>query len=381
LRDAQRWSTGNPLAATLFDGREYRFAGPRERAIFVASPETYAPVLGGDCVVTYADSKKRRAGQLRYAVVHRGRLYFVADEDCLRRFTAHPEQFENVDLADGGRCPVSRQIEQRDVAGAPATVAIYGGTRYFFASAHHRAKFLMDPESFGAAASRHEIASQADPRLPNASPRLDRSDAQSPAGTAKSAADVKARSNGGEDILLDSQPAMGGYCPVSIRENGVWIRGRYDYRVEFGKLILLTAGATEHDALLHDPVKYVPALSGDCAVTLVDEGKHVRGSIFHAAEYHGRLFLFADAQRKSTFKADPERYAAVDLAAEGACRVTQVDEAKTSPGLAEFAAWHGGLVYYFAGADQKAKFLAAPERYVEPTAVNTEQSASDFESP
>ena len=168
---------------------------------------------------------------------------------------------------------------------------------------------------------------------------------------------------------------------MSIRENGVWIRGRYDYRVELADLVLLTAGATEHDALLHDPVKYIPALSGDCAVTFVDDGQRVRGSIFHAAEYHGRLFLFADAQRKSTFKADPERYASVDLAAGGACRVTQLDEARTAPGLAEFAAWHGGLVYYFAGVDQKEKFLAAPERYMAPSAVDTEQSASALESP
>ena len=80
----------------------------------------------------------------------------------------------------------------------------------------------------------------------------------------------------------------------------------------------------------------------------------MRGSIFHAAEYHGRLFFFADAQRKAAFKADPERYASVDLAADGACVVTQVDEAQARAGFAEFAAWHGGLLYRFAGAEQKA---------------------------
>jgi YHS domain-containing protein len=381
LRDAQRWLPGNPLAATLFDGREYRFASPRELAIFVASPETYAPVLDGDCAVTYAESKERRAGQPRHAALHRGRLYFFADESCLRRFTQQPEQFENIDLANGGRCPVSRRVEQRDVAGMPDTVAIYGGMRYFFVSAHHRAQFLTDPETFGATANPRKIATQADSRLANVSPHLGKSDAQLPAETDESATVVPGKSNRGEDVLLDAQPAMGGYCPVSIRENGVWIRGRYDYRVELGELVLLTAGSTEHDALLHDPVKYIPALSGDCAVTFVDEGQRVRGSIFHAAEYHGRLFLFADAQRKSIFKADPERYASVDLAAGGACRVTQVDEAKTAPGLAEFAAWYGGLIYHFAGADEKRKFLAAPERYIASSSVETPEATSAPESP
>jgi YHS domain-containing protein len=108
-------------------------------------------------------------------------------------------------------------------------------------------------------------------------------------------------------------------------------------------------------------------------VSLVDDGERVRGSIFHASEYQGRLFLFADAQRKSAFKANPERYAMVDVAAAGACVVIQKDEGRTVPGQAKFAAWHAGLVYRFTGLAEKKKFLGAPEQY----AVENKPSAND----
>ena len=376
LRDARKWRPGDSRAATLFDGREYRFAGPREQAIFLAAPESYAPVLGGDCPVTYAESNERRAGQLRFAALHRGRIYFFADETCLHRFTQQPQLFENVDLAYGGRCPVTRRTENLEVAGIPATVATYGGIRYFFASMHQREVFLLDPESFGARVKPQASSSSNDQAAASALPQLDKSEFHPTAGPDQSTDNGPGDRHSNEDILLDSQPAMGGYCPVSIRESGVWVRGRYDYRVELGDLVLLTAGPAEHDSLLHDPVKYIPALGGDCVATWVDDGQRVRGSIFHAAEYHGRLFLFADAPKKATFKADPERYASADLAAGGACRVTQVDESRTAAGLAEFSAWHGGLVYHFSGAEQKKQFLAAPERYIVAPPAETDGPAT-----
>ena len=33
------------------------------------------------------------------------------------------------------------------------------------------------------------------------------------------------------------------------------------------------------------------------------------------------------------------------------------------PGLAEFAAWYDGLLYRFAGREEKAQFLADPEAF------------------
>jgi YHS domain-containing protein len=164
---------------------------------------------------------------------------------------------------------------------------------------------------------------------------------------------------------MTAEPAMGGYCPVTFREKGAWVRGRYDERVEIDGVVFFTAGAAERDALLADPAKYMPVLAGNCAVSLVDDAQQARGSTFHAAQFEGRLFLFADAERKATFKEQPLRYASIDVAASGACVVTLKDGGKNTPGLAEYAVWYNGLLYRFLGPDEKAKFLATPDKYAE----------------
>jgi YHS domain-containing protein len=99
-------------------------------------------------------------------------------------------------------------------------------------------------------------------------------------------------------------------------------------------------------------------------VTCVNRGERIRGSVYHAFEYEGRLFLFADAERKAAFKASPERYASADWAANGVCVVTRVEQARDVPGIADQTAWHGGKLYRFVGAEEKRKFLADPEKYV-----------------
>jgi len=365
LRDQQQWLAGNRDVGGEFDGREYRFANLRARAIFAAAPEKYAPVLGGDCIVTFADTGQRVPGRIQHGVVRGGRLYFMADQRRLGDFTADPARYVDADLADGGRCPVTLHDQHRSVAGIPATVATYGGRRYWFASARQRTEFLADPRRYAPEVAGHRSSGLG-------------ATASAPRGSEEQAPAPRPDDEDGPDATLAAQPLMGGYCPVTIRQTGSWVRGRYDYRVEFGPLLFLTAGHAEQEALVNNPAHFLPAIGGDCVATLVDDGQRVRGSIFHAAEYQGRLFLFADARRKSAFKAEPSRYALIDVAAGGACVVSQRDEQRVVAGDAHFAAWHHGLVYWFAGADALQKFLADPTRYeVQPPQLLREPASGE----
>jgi YHS domain-containing protein len=168
-------------------------------------------------------------------------------------------------------------------------------------------------------------------------------------------------------LELEKPPMLGGYCPVTIQEAGLWVRGRYDYRVERDGVLLLTAGPKEKKALEEDLARYMPALGGNCPVSFVDhDGARLAGSPFQSVLFRGRLFLFVDAERRAAFKSDPVRYANIDVAADGMCVVTQQDHGRTEPGLAEHAAWFRGRHYQFAGAEQKATFLASPEKYAKP---------------
>jgi YHS domain-containing protein len=163
--------------------------------------------------------------------------------------------------------------------------------------------------------------------------------------------------------VLGALPVMAGYCPVTLQRDGAWVRGRYEYRKEIDGKVFLTAGAKERDALVADMARYMPALGGDCVVSYIARRERVRGSVYHAYQYQGRLYLFADAERKAAFFANPAQYVAADYAADGKCVVTKIEEHRDAPGLPEFAAWHAGKLYLFAGEEQKQRFLKNPERY------------------
>jgi YHS domain-containing protein len=344
LKNSRTWTLGDTRVGGEFDGRQYYFATHRERDIFAASPETYAPALRGDCIVAFAASGERVAGRPELAMTYDGRVYFFVDEQSLRTFQGDPGRFVSADLIDGGRCPVCRIDQSRSVPGMPQTLAVRRGLRFQFANAHCRRLFIEAPLRYD----------QPDDVVPvEVKPTRRRTD------------DVAAKplKSGDHDDPLGAVPAMSGYCPVSIAENGTWVRGRYDFRVEVGDWMFLAAGPEQREKLDADPAKYVPAFGGDCIVTHVEQNQRVRGSVFHVFEYDRRLFLFADAQQKELFKQDPTKYALADVAAGGHCVVSQVDEGRTTAGLAEYATWHAGLLYRFAGAEQKRKFLVEPHRY------------------
>jgi YHS domain-containing protein len=359
LRDRQQWQPGEPGLAVEFDGQQYRFASPRELAIFSAAPDAYSPVLGGDCAVTLSESDQRKPGKLELGAIHRDRLYFFASEEQRQKFLEDPRRFDDADVALDGRCPVSRVERHVDVPGMPATATTYRGLRFLFASAHERDLFLADPAKYdgsqpGRTPPPPTVAktNESDPRVPNSSRR------HRVGGQKRSAFGDQP-----DAVILGALPAMAGYCPVTLKEQGLWVRGRYENRVDLGGLVLLAAGPKEKETLQSNPLAYIPVLGGDCPVTYQSRHEHLRGSVFQAVEYQGRLYLFADADRKAAFKANPAPYVDIDVAEKGMCVVTRVDEHRDVPGQPETGMWYKGRVYRFAGPEQKKKFLENPAKY------------------
>ncbi|RIK84699.1 MAG: hypothetical protein DCC67_04635 [Planctomycetota bacterium] len=298
---------------------------------------------------------------MEHGLLYGDRLLFFASRDAVLRFLDEPARYDDADLACDGRCAVSRIEGERDAPGIAETAVLHGGLRYLFASAFERSLFLQNPARYDgrgaeAVAPHPPTAARREP-APNATLK---NPWRLPAGQGPGSSRATPEK---EKFVLAAAPVMAGYCPVTIRRDGVWVRGRYDHRVELGEHLLLVAGPAERALFEADPAAYIPACLGDCPVTLVTRRERVRGSVFHALEYRGRLFLFADAQARAEFKASPDVYALADVAADGNCVVTQFDEQRAVPGLLHATAWHDGLLYRFAGDEQKRKFLAAPERY------------------
>jgi YHS domain-containing protein len=379
LRDHGRWVFGAKNITAIREGMIYLFTTPRERDIFIASPERYLPVLGGDCVVTFAETGERAPGSFELGLIHRQRIYFFTSVQMREKFKADPDSYTDVDLVDNGRCPVSRVEENRDIVGLPETVAIFDGRRYFFANALFRKLFLLNPQRYGLKAnngSQHivsigtndtsEIGYSDEPSFGKT--RASNNTGDAPDGfNKKIVGSVKKSSNKNSEEATEKTEnrAMSGYCPVTIRTQGLWQRGKSGFKKTYDGKVYFMAGPEELAAFNANPLEYAPVLSGDSVVSYATEFARVPGSVFHAAQYKGRLYLFVNANESKSFTSNKAQYENADLAYQGNCMVSKIEGKKEVPGLLEFEATYFGKRYRFASQDYLEKFLADSKAYAE----------------
>jgi YHS domain-containing protein len=117
-----------------------------------------------------------------------------------------------------------------------------------------------------------------------------------------------APSGSGQRGQAQASLALEGYCPVSLHKMNKWVKGNPAIQSTFDGHAYNFANEEGRQMFAADPVKYAPVLGGDCVVSLVKIGKRVPGNIRQAALRDGRLFLFANADGKKMFQADPQAY-------------------------------------------------------------------------
>jgi YHS domain-containing protein len=139
---------GRPDLTAVYDGREYRFRDPEARDRFLADPIPYIPAQRGLCPVTLLDQDTESAGDPRFGVYYRDRLYLCRDEPSRRAFARDPERYAFTELAGDGYCPHCRATEGRLVRGESHFSVIHDGRRYEFPDETHRQAFRDNPERF-----------------------------------------------------------------------------------------------------------------------------------------------------------------------------------------------------------------------------------------
>lgn len=183
--------------------------------------------------------------------------------------------------------------------------------------------------------------------------------AQSGSRTAKPAA-----SSGSGSRTAQVPVAMDGYCAVCVMEMKKWVRGKAEHQMVYDGKTYLFPGEEQKQMFAADPVKYVPALGGDCTVCLANKGKRVPGKVQIAALHKNRLFLFPGEEQKQMFLENPGKYADADLALGGKCSVCRVEMKQDVQGKPEFSTIHQGLRYQFPGEKQQNMFQANSAKYI-----------------
>jgi YHS domain-containing protein len=114
-----------------------------------------APQIGlqGHCPVTIAEQHKWAKGDPQYGAVHRGKTYLFASAVEQQKFLANPDKYSPV---LGGNDPVVMFHEGRYTAGTPSLGAMYKKRMYLFSTPAAKAEFEANPSKYEQAVSMAE---------------------------------------------------------------------------------------------------------------------------------------------------------------------------------------------------------------------------------
>ena len=84
----------------------------------------------------------------RLSVVFKNRLYSMGTEENRETFLKNPGPYADLDVADGGNCPVTLAEKGRKQPGHYAITYPFAGKRYLLAGEAERQKFAADPTRY-----------------------------------------------------------------------------------------------------------------------------------------------------------------------------------------------------------------------------------------
>lgn len=93
LSQGERWVLGDPRWGLIHRGRTYLFAGPKERDLFDADPDRYAPVLAGHDVVLALEQGAMVPGHRKHGAWFEQQVYLFSSEATFRKFDAAAERY------------------------------------------------------------------------------------------------------------------------------------------------------------------------------------------------------------------------------------------------------------------------------------------------
>jgi len=146
LVDQEQVVAGNKDQEVICEGWRARFANAKEKSAFLADLGKYYPTFAGADPVALA-SGRAVLGDPKNAFTYKNRLYLFANQENADRFRSEYKQFSDLDVAEGGNCPVSR-VEGVIQHGKYGITTIHLGRRLLFASEDNRRKFLQDPVKY-----------------------------------------------------------------------------------------------------------------------------------------------------------------------------------------------------------------------------------------
>ena len=132
-----------------------------------------------------------------------------------------------------------------------------------------------------------------------------------PIGASPAANDGSASPGVETAVDLPASPALEGYCPVALKNDGKWVEGKQTFTVKHrGKYYWLSSQAAV-DQFLKDPDACSPVLAGYDPMLFLKEGKLIDGQVQYGLHdpASGAIMLFTSEASKAAYRQDFERNA------------------------------------------------------------------------
>jgi protein disulfide-isomerase len=129
--------------------------------------------------------------------------------------------------------------------------------------------------------------------------------------SAAAAASVAVSKPEAPNLPAGSPPlAFDGYCPVTLKTLNRWTPGNVQFGMVHRGRTYLFAGAEQRDQFLANPDSYSPVFSGLDPVLLIDNQQAVDGSRAFGFRYGDAFYLFSSKETMEKFRKEPHMYAA-----------------------------------------------------------------------
>jgi hypothetical protein len=104
-------------------------------------------------------------------------------------------------------------------------------------------------------------------------------------------------------------PAIDGFCPVALKQQGAWVKGQSQFAVRHRGRVYWLNSRDAMDEFLANPDASSPVLSGYDPMTFLNEGQLVEGSIQFGLheQVSGAILLFTSAESKQAYERDFDR--------------------------------------------------------------------------
>jgi len=94
IADALKWTKGDPQFGAVHRGKTYLFASAAEQQKFLAAPDKYSPVLGGNDPVVMFHEGRYIAGTPALGAMYKKRMYLFSTPAAKTEFEANPTKYE-----------------------------------------------------------------------------------------------------------------------------------------------------------------------------------------------------------------------------------------------------------------------------------------------